>query len=86
MPREFVDSMIDFSKPLIAAVNGPAVGIMVTTLSLCDLIYCCESVSTYILFGYGVHLFIGYFSYSIYGPRSESRGLFCFYISKNHGI
>ncbi|KAF6108405.1 enoyl-CoA delta isomerase 2 [Phyllostomus discolor] len=39
MLRVFVNSFIDFPKPLIAVVNGPAVGIAVTILGLCDAVY-----------------------------------------------
>jgi len=39
MLDNLVSEMIDFSKPLIAAVNGPTVGIMFTTLPLFDLVY-----------------------------------------------
>ncbi len=38
-------AFIDFKKPLIAVVNGPAVGVAVTTMALCDVIYARESVS-----------------------------------------
>lgn len=37
--RSFVGSFIDFPKPLIAAINGPAVGISVTILGLFDIVY-----------------------------------------------
>uniref|UniRef100_H2PHT5 Enoyl-CoA delta isomerase 2 n=4 Tax=Pongo abelii TaxID=9601 RepID=H2PHT5_PONAB len=40
--REFVDCFIDFPKPLIAVVNGPAVGISVTLLGLFDAVYACD--------------------------------------------
>ena len=42
--RDFVSAFIQFPKPLIAAVNGPAVGISVTLLGLCDLVYTAEHV------------------------------------------
>ncbi|XP_006870608.1 PREDICTED: enoyl-CoA delta isomerase 2, mitochondrial [Chrysochloris asiatica] len=37
--RNFVDCFINFPKPLIAVVNGPAVGISVTLLGLFDIVY-----------------------------------------------
>jgi Delta3-Delta2-enoyl-CoA isomerase len=43
--RDFVRALIDFEKILIAAVNGPALGVMVTTMTLFDFIYAARSAT-----------------------------------------
>ncbi len=43
--RKYTNAYIEFSKPLIAAVNGPAIGVAVTVLGLCDLVYASDSAS-----------------------------------------
>ena len=43
--RKFVGHFIDFPKPLIAAVNGPAVGISVTVLCLFDMVYASDKAT-----------------------------------------
>ncbi|XP_077983009.1 chromodomain Y-like protein 2 [Glandiceps talaboti] len=37
--KEFIDAVIKFPKLLVAAVNGPAVGLGVSLLPLCDVVY-----------------------------------------------
>ncbi|KAJ8383304.1 hypothetical protein AAFF_G00222400 [Aldrovandia affinis] len=43
--RDFVRAFIDFPKPLIAVVNGPAVGASVTVLGLVDMVYTTEKAT-----------------------------------------
>jgi len=52
---QMVARLIDFSKPIIVAVNGPAFGIAVTMLALCDIIYASDTatfVTPFMQFGF----------------------------------
>ncbi|GAB1599089.1 enoyl-CoA delta isomerase 2, mitochondrial-like isoform X1 [Argonauta hians] len=42
---KFIDAIIDFPKPLIGLINGPAVGISVTMLGLFDAVYCSDKAT-----------------------------------------
>lgn len=41
--QEVVEAFITFKKPLVVVVNGPAIGLAVTSLGLCDRVYAVES-------------------------------------------
>lgn len=40
--KNLVQAFIDYPKPIIAVVNGPAIGIAATSAALCDVIYCSD--------------------------------------------
>ena len=43
LPVKFIETFIEFDKPLIGAVNGPAIGEGFSSLLHCDVIYCTEA-------------------------------------------
>jgi peroxisomal 3,2-trans-enoyl-CoA isomerase len=44
-PGQCMMAMLEFPKVLVAAVNGPAVGIAVTLLFHCDIVVCCPTAT-----------------------------------------
>ncbi|KAL3860198.1 hypothetical protein ACJMK2_010355 [Sinanodonta woodiana] len=46
--REFTKALIMFSKPIVAVVTGPAIGLGMTMLPLCDVVYASDKATFYL--------------------------------------
>jgi peroxisomal 3,2-trans-enoyl-CoA isomerase len=76
MANEFIDRLVCFPKPLVAAVNGPVRGIATTTLALCDLVYASEKADFQLPFpelGVSTEGCSSYLFHQILGPAKANE-------------
>lgn len=48
LPRDLIKTFITFPKPIVAAVPGPAIGLGMAILPLCDVIYASDKALFYL--------------------------------------
>ncbi|XP_010831051.1 PREDICTED: enoyl-CoA delta isomerase 2, mitochondrial isoform X2 [Bison bison bison] len=93
--RDFVNCFIDFPKPLVAVVNGPAVGISVTILGLFDVVYATDRVDSLPWSHQGIKttprhhdtpMRPGKLSHPVQSPGPESRRLFLLHFPQDNGL
>ena len=77
MLRNFVASFIEYPKILVAAVNGPAVGIGATLLGLFDAVYLSENATIRTPFSSTAQAPEGCSSYTFPRIMGRAKGTFC---------
>jgi enoyl-CoA hydratase/carnithine racemase len=78
-----VEAMINHEKPLIALVNGPAIGVGCTLLGLVDLVIASDQVLLPQSLPYRLS---GVFPRSVFYDRFMHRGMFQLYFPSQHWI
>jgi hypothetical protein len=81
--RRFVAAFIDHPKPLVALVHAPVVGIAVTTLALCDVVYAADKVV--VLLSILLLFFVGDISHTVHRIGSIARRMFIVSVSTLDG-
>jgi peroxisomal 3,2-trans-enoyl-CoA isomerase len=81
---KFVEAFVNFPKPLVAVVNGPAVGVGVTLLPLYDFVYATERATFHTPFVQLAQSPEGCSSYLF--PRIMGHGKACEMLLLNHKI
>ena len=78
MGRKLVSTLIDFPKPIVAAVNGPAIGVSVTLLGLVDIVYASDLATfhtPFVSLGINPEACSSYLFPKIMGPAKVSKNV-----------